>query len=95
MSIIYCEKHDLKWDSDFKPECPACENEAETAQEHRERIEKTHGSLSPEMMAHLQSAWREGAIEHGAVVTGKRHYQECPICGTELGGNIPHVHTFP
>lgn len=26
MSIIYCDKHDLKWDSDFKSECPACEN---------------------------------------------------------------------
>lgn len=27
MSIIYCERHDLKWDSDRKDECPACENE--------------------------------------------------------------------
>ena len=27
MSIIYCEKHGIKWDSDFKSECPACENE--------------------------------------------------------------------
>ena len=27
MSIIYCEQHDLKWDSDRKDECPACENE--------------------------------------------------------------------
>ena len=27
MSIIYCEQHNLKWDSDLKDECPACENE--------------------------------------------------------------------
>ena len=27
MSIIYCELHDLRWDSDRKDECPACENE--------------------------------------------------------------------
>jgi hypothetical protein len=27
MSIIYCEKHDLHWDSDFLEECPQCENE--------------------------------------------------------------------
>ncbi len=27
MSIIYCEKHDRRWDSDFKEDCPMCENE--------------------------------------------------------------------
>ena len=27
MSIIYCEKHDRKWDSDKLEECPLCENE--------------------------------------------------------------------
>lgn len=27
MSIIYCERHDLRWDSDFKGECPMCESE--------------------------------------------------------------------
>ena len=27
MSIICCERHDLRWDSDLKDECPACENE--------------------------------------------------------------------
>ena len=27
MSIIYCERHSIKWDSDRKDECPACENE--------------------------------------------------------------------
>ena len=26
MSIIYCDKHDLRWDSDFKSECPHCES---------------------------------------------------------------------
>ncbi len=25
MSIIYCEKHDRKWDSDFLESCPRCE----------------------------------------------------------------------
>jgi hypothetical protein len=25
MSIIYCEKHDLKWDSDRREDCPSCE----------------------------------------------------------------------
>lgn len=29
MSIMYCEKHDTKWDSDFLSECPVCENEHE------------------------------------------------------------------
>ena len=29
MSIIYCEKHDRKWDSDFKEDCPMCENDPE------------------------------------------------------------------
>lgn len=27
MSIMYCEKHDRRWDSDFLEECPICENE--------------------------------------------------------------------
>lgn len=27
MSIIYCEKHDRRWDSDKLDECPQCENE--------------------------------------------------------------------
>ena len=27
MSIIYCEKHDRRWDSDKLDECPLCENE--------------------------------------------------------------------
>lgn len=27
MSIIYCERHDLRWDSDYKTECPRCEDE--------------------------------------------------------------------
>ena len=27
MSIMYCPLHDLRWDSDKKEECPACENE--------------------------------------------------------------------
>ena len=29
MSIIYCEKHDLRWDSDFAEVCPRCEIEAD------------------------------------------------------------------
>lgn len=27
MSIMYCEKHDRQWDSDYLSECPCCENE--------------------------------------------------------------------
>ena len=27
MSIIYCEKHDRRWDSDHLEMCPVCENE--------------------------------------------------------------------
>ena len=27
MSIIYCEKHDRRWDSDTETECPICEHE--------------------------------------------------------------------
>ena len=30
MSIIHCEKHDRKWDSDRLDECPLCENEPTT-----------------------------------------------------------------
>ena len=29
MSIIYCDKHDRKWDSDKLYECPLCENETD------------------------------------------------------------------
>ena len=29
MSIIYCEKHDRRWDSDRLEMCPECENEPE------------------------------------------------------------------
>ena len=29
MSIIYCEKHDRRWDSDRLEMCPVCENEPE------------------------------------------------------------------
>jgi len=31
MSIIYCEKHDRRWDSDWLSECPLCENEPASA----------------------------------------------------------------
>ena len=27
MSIMYCEKHDRRWDSDKLDDCPLCENE--------------------------------------------------------------------
>ena len=27
MSIIYCEKHDRRWDSDKLDECPLCESD--------------------------------------------------------------------
>lgn len=27
MSIMYCEKHDRRWDSDNLDECPDCEHE--------------------------------------------------------------------
>jgi len=27
MSIIYCEKHSHRWDSDTKENCPICETE--------------------------------------------------------------------
>jgi len=33
MSIIFCEKHDRKWDSDYLEECPLCENEESTREE--------------------------------------------------------------
>lgn len=27
MSIIYCEKHSRRWDSDYLEHCPSCEDE--------------------------------------------------------------------
>ena len=36
MSIMYCEKHDRRWDSDFLEECPQCENEEVDADADRE-----------------------------------------------------------
>ena len=29
MSIMYCEKHDTRWDSDKLEDCPLCENEGD------------------------------------------------------------------
>ena len=29
MSIMYCEKHDRRWDSDKLEECPLCETQQE------------------------------------------------------------------
>lgn len=29
MSIIYCDKHDKHFDSDFEEDCPKCEEECE------------------------------------------------------------------
>lgn len=52
MSIIYCEKHDRKWDSDSLSECPLCENEPE---------EITHG-IDCRKVDHLLT---QGAL-HGA-----------------------------
>ncbi len=34
MSIIYCEKHDLRWDSDMQEECPRCEDSMCGGQDH-------------------------------------------------------------
>ena len=42
MSIIYCERHDHSWDSDFLAECPACENE-----HHEETNMKTQHTPGP------------------------------------------------
>ena len=33
MSIMYCEKHDRKWDSDRLGFCPLCENEPSKLEE--------------------------------------------------------------
>ena len=40
MSIIYCEKHDRRWDSDRLDMCPVCENEpVDEVSEREEFIE--------------------------------------------------------
>ena len=36
MSIIFCDKHSVKWDSDKLDECPKCENEPEEKKEKEE-----------------------------------------------------------
>lgn len=43
MSIIYCERHDLRWDSDYKSECPRCEDEP-TAEEAAEAVPTIYDS---------------------------------------------------
>lgn len=40
MSIIYCEKHDLRWDSDFLEECPQCSDDREEEFPSKETDEK-------------------------------------------------------
>ena len=37
MSIIYCDKHDRKWDSDKLDICPVCETEPEETTSELER----------------------------------------------------------
>ena len=66
MSIIYCEKHDRRWDSDRLDMCPVCENEPVGEVSERERI--------------LLAA--KGAVQRGAglncliYVNTKRRYYE-------------------
>ena len=38
MSIMYCEKHDRRWDSDRLEMCPICENEPVGEVSEKERI---------------------------------------------------------
>ena len=38
MSIIYCEKHDRRWDSDKLEECPLCENEHPSSSDAQEKL---------------------------------------------------------
>ena len=54
MSIIYCERHDLKWDSDFKDECPACENDAMTSLTD---IKNTEAETGWKPTAYLRYVW--------------------------------------
>ena len=39
MSIIYCDKHDIRWDSDFKEQCPACESDPYIGNGYKDRQE--------------------------------------------------------
>ena len=45
MSIIYCEKHSIRWDSDRKEGCPECLNEPEFIRELRYTVIKHKDSL--------------------------------------------------
>lgn len=40
MSIMYCEKHDRRWDSDRMDECPLCENETSVPESHEALAER-------------------------------------------------------
>lgn len=84
MSIIYCEKHGNQWDSDKKDHgCYVCDSE-ETEQEQRERIEKEHGSLSPQMMEHLRAKrchWCKRFIgPEGKATLREPNTFYCPSC---------------
>lgn len=46
MSIIYCEKHDRKWDSDKLDICPLCENEPMTASNSPKRVKDLEARLA-------------------------------------------------
>ena len=39
MSIIYCEKHDIRWDSDFKEQCPQCESDPYISNGYEDRAD--------------------------------------------------------
>ena len=41
MSIIYCEKHDRRWDSDYLEDCPICEIEVVDRIEDSEEVDRT------------------------------------------------------
>ena len=63
MSIIYCEKHDLRWDSDFKSECPACESEPTIAELAQEIVSHSDAMLRRGLSPHLYGTDRVTHVE--------------------------------
>lgn len=68
MSIIYCEKHDRRWDSDRLEECPECENEP------KEAAQQVGVSSQPQTIS-------KTIAESPAV--SARAFPDCVKCGLE------------
>ena len=87
MSIIYCEKHARRWDSDFREDCPICENEEKPIEplctgcnKHPEEIEEFVEAAKEEAMTPAEYVRKE----EGTYNQANGHFL-CTVCYIEAG----------